>query len=308
MNRVVIFSLFLASAIFSSCEDVINPTLESAEPILVVDAWINNLPDSQKVILTRTQPYFENILPPAVSGALVTITDENGTVFNFVEEKPGEYVWVPTGNNVFGTIGLSYTLSVQTNSETFTAESKMGRVPVIDSITFFVQEANQFTDALYQAEFWAKDPLESGDAYWIKFFKNGVQQNKPSEIITAYDAGFTKGGNFSGVEFIPPIRRAINPFDTDEDDVLLSPYQVGDSVSVQIHAVTEAAFDFLNQVAIQTDRPGGFSELFSTPLANVPTNIRNTNANGSKVVGFFNVGAVSGLGRKFNSLDDVTEN
>ena len=217
-------------------------------------------------------------------------------------------MWVPSGNDVFGTLGLNYTLSVQTNGETFIAESRMGRVPVVDSITFFVQEGNQFIDDLYQAEFWAKDPLETGDAYWIKFYKNGVQQNKPSEIITAYDAGFTKGGNFSGVEFIPPIRRAINPFDTDADDQLLSPYQVGDSVSVQIHAVTEAAFNFLNQVAIQTDRPGGFSELFSTPLANVSTNIRNTNANGSKVVGFFNVGAVSGLGRKFNSLDDVTEN
>jgi hypothetical protein len=307
MKRIVYF-LFLASAIFSSCEDVINPQLESAEPVLVIDAWINNLPDSQKVILTRTQPYFQNIFPPAVSGATVTITDQNGTVFTFLEDKPGEYVWVPSGNDVFGTLGLNYTLSVQTNGETFVAESRMGRVPVVDSITFFVQEAGQFNDALYQAEFWAKDPIETGDAYWIKFYKNGVQQNKPSEIITAYDAGFTKGGNFSGVEFIPPIRRAINPFDTDENDQLLSPYQVGDSVSVQIHAVTEAAFNFLNEVAIQTDRPGGFSELFSTPLANVSTNIRNTNANGSKVVGFFNVGAVSGLGRKFNSLDDVTEN
>jgi hypothetical protein len=306
MKRIV-YLLFLAAS-FYSCEDVINPQLESAEPVLVIDAWINNLPDSQKVILTRTQPYFQNILPPAVSGATVTITDQNGTVFSFLEDKPGEYVWVPSGNDVFGTLGLNYTLSVQTNGETFVAESRMGRVPVVDSLTFFVQEGNQFIDDLYQAEFWAKDPVETGDAYWIKFYKNGVQQNKPSEIITAYDAGFTKGGNFSGVEFIPPIRRAINPFDTDENDQLLSPYQVGDSVSVRIHAVTEAAFNFLNQVAIQTDRPGGFSELFSTPLANVSTNIRNTNANGSKVVGFFNVGAVSGLGRKFNSLDDVTGN
>ncbi|MBN8650789.1 MAG: DUF4249 domain-containing protein [Cytophagales bacterium] len=306
MKRIII--LLFTAAIFYSCEDVINPELEIAEPVLVIDAWINNLPDSQKVILTRTQPYFQNILPPAVSGAIVTITDQNGTVFSFLEDKPGEYVWVPSGNDVFGTLGLNYALSVQTNGETFVAESRMGRVPVVDSITFFVQEGNQFIDDLYQAEFWAKDPVETGDAYWIKFYKNGVQQNKPSEIITAYDAGFTKGGNFSGVEFIPPIRRAINPFDTDANDQLLSPYKVGDSVSVRIHAVTEAAFNFLNQVAIQTDRPGGFSELFSTPLANVSTNIRNLNTNGSKVVGFFNVGAVSGLGRKFNSLDDVTEN
>jgi hypothetical protein len=82
MKRLVYF-LFLASTIFYSCEDVINPQLESAEPVLVIDAWINNLPDSQKVILTRTQPYFQNILPPAVSGATVTITDQkrNGIFF-----------------------------------------------------------------------------------------------------------------------------------------------------------------------------------------------------------------------------------
>jgi hypothetical protein len=307
MSRFVIICLIAVAVIFYSCEDVINPQLERAEPVLVVDAWINNLPQTQTIKLTRTQPYFENILPPAVAGATVTITDENGVVFTFIENKPGEYEWVPSGTNVFGEVGLNYLLTVQVNNETFVAESRMGRVPVVDSITFFKQKGNQFIDDLYQAEFWAKDPPESGDAYWIKFYKNGIHQNKPSEIITAYDAGFSKGGNFSGVEFIPPIRRAINPFDTDENDRLLSPYQVGDSVSVQIHAVTEAAFNFLNEVSIQTNRPGGFGELFSTPLANVSSNIRNTLANGSKVVGFFNVGAVSGLGRKFNSLDDVTE-
>ncbi|HRE66267.1 MAG TPA: DUF4249 domain-containing protein [Cyclobacteriaceae bacterium] len=307
MKHIVYFFL-LASFVFYSCEDVIDPKLERAEPVLVVDAWINNLADSQKVILTRTQPYFDNVVPPALSGATVTITDQNGTVFTFTEEKPGEYVWVPSGNNVFGAAGLTYTLSVQTGGETFVAESRMGQVPVVDSITFFVQEGNQFFNDLYQAEFWAKDPVETQDAYWIKFYKNGVHQNKPGELITAYDAGFSKGGNFNGIEFIPPIRRAINPFDTDENDALISPYQVGDSVSVQIHAITESAFNFLNEVSIQTDRPGGFGELFSTPLANVSTNIRNTNTNGSKVVGFFNVASVSGLGRKFNSLDDVTEN
>jgi len=307
MNRVVVFLFLLASVIFYSCEDVINPALENAEPILVVDAWINNLPDSQKIILTRTQPYFQNILPPAVAGATVTITDEEGTVFSFLENKPGEYVWVPSGDG-FGTIGFNYTLAIQISGETFVAESRMGQAPTVDSITFFVQEGNQFFDDLYQAEFWAKDLAEPDNAYWVKFYKNGIHQNKPSEIITAYDAGFSKGGSFNGIDFIPPIRRAINPFDTDENDVFLSPYQVGDSVSVQIHAVTEAAFNFLNEVSIQTNRPGGFGELFSTPLANVSTNIRNTNAEGSKVVGFFNVGAVSGLGRKFSSLDDVTPN
>lgn len=303
-----ILLVLVLSLTFYSCEDVINPELEEAQPVLVIDAWLNNAPGSQQIKLMRTQPYFENVLPPGVSGAVVTVTDEMGTVYSFTETEPGLYVWTPVGNEVFGAVGLTYKLVVQDGTETFVSESRMGRVPVIDSLTFFLQPGGQFLDDLYQAEFWSTDPVGAGDAYWIKTFKNGQQLLKPNEIVTAYDAGFSKGGNFNGVPFIAPIRRAINPFDEAEDGTFKSPYVVGDSVYVQIQSVTEASFNFLNEVRIQTDRPGGFSELFATPLANVSTNIKNTNSNGSRVVGFFNVGAVSGLGRKFKSLDELSTN
>jgi len=309
MKRLFLFSIVvLASLLFYSCEEVINPELEAASPVLVVDAWLNNAPGPQQIKLMRSQPYFESVLPPGVSGATVRVTDEKGNVYIFSETNPGEYVWTPAGNEVFGVVGLKYDLFIKDGNETFIAQARMGRVPVIDSITFFLQPGGQFFDDQYQAEFWSTDPLEANDAYWIKTFKNSKQLLKPSEILTAYDAGFSKGGNFTGVVFIAPIRRAINPFDEDADGAIKSPYVVGDSVYVQIQAVTEAAFNFLNEVRIQTDRPGGFSELFATPLANVETNIVNVNSNGSKVLGFFNVGAVSGLGRKFNSLNELSKN
>lgn len=304
-NILGAFAIVFALA---SCDEVINPQLEEAQPILVIDAWLNNAPGSQHINLMRSQPYFEKALPPGVSGATVRVTDESGKVYSFAENKPGEYVWMPVGNEVFGEVGLKYHLSVEVGNETFIADARMGRVPAVDSITFFVQPGGQFADDQYQAEFWATDPLEPNDAYWIKTFKNSEQLLKPSEIVTAYDAGFSKGGNFNGVAFIAPIRRAVNPFDEDADGKIKSPYVVGDSIYVQIQSVTEAGFNFLNEVSIQTNRPGGFSELFATPLANVSTNISNSNVNGSKVLGFFNVGAVSGLGRKFNSLDDLSKN
>jgi hypothetical protein len=309
MKSTLIYILVFVSASFFllSCDDVIDPTLEKADPVLVIDAWLNNAAGEQQITLTRSQPYFENSLPSGVSGAVIKVTDQNNKVYSFSETEPGVYVWTPAGNEVFGEVGFTYNLSVQVGAETFISEAKMGRAPAIDSITFFLEPGGQFFDDLYQAQFWATDPLGSGDAYWIKTFKNGNQLMKPSEIITAYDAGFSKGGNFSGVPFIYPIRTAINPFDEDEDGRFLSPYLVGDSVYVQIQSVTEAAFNFLNEVRIQTDRPGGFGELFATSLANVSTNITNTNANGSKVLGFFNVGEVTGLGRKFKSLDELTE-
>ncbi|MEQ9209842.1 MAG: hypothetical protein RLN96_08370 [Pseudomonadales bacterium] len=51
--------------------------------------------------------------------------------------------------------------------------------------------------------------------------------------------------------------------------------------------------------AVELLQRGGFSELFATPLSNVSTNIFNENPNGKPVLGFFNVAAVSALGKKF---------
>lgn len=291
-----------------SCETVIDPTLQTAEPILVVDAWVNNKPEPQVIRLTKTQPYFEQSLPPGVSGAQVMISGSDGSEYLFTEgEADGEYIWTPGVGEGFGETGVTYTLTVVAEGETYQSITRMGRVPEIDSITFRREEASQFIDEMFLAEFWAFDPAEPGDTYWIKAFKNGQLLNKPSDMNLAYDAGFTRGGNFTGAYFIAPIRTGINPFDQDENDKFLSPYVVGDSVYVEIHSLSEAAFDFLTQVAIQTDRPGGFSELFATPLANVPSNVFNVNPSGKKVVGFFNVASVSGLGRKFSSLDDLLE-
>jgi hypothetical protein len=307
-SHLSIYLLLISVLLLSACETVIDPRLQFAEPVLVIDAWITNKPEPQVVKLMKTQPYMENSLPPGVKGATVTIQDSNGESYTFEEsEEAGVYTWTPAPGERFGETGLSYTLLITVAGDSYTSTTKMGRVPPIDSLTFQLQEGNQFITDLYLAEFWATDPLEPGDTYWIKTYKNSVLLNKPSEINLAYDAGFTRGGNFSGIAFIAPIRTAINPFDQDTNNNLVSPYVVGDSLFVELHSLSEASFDFMTQVVIQTDRPGGFSELFATPLANVSTNISPANPSGKKAVGFFNVAAVSGLGRKFASLDDVTK-
>lgn len=310
MKNNILKSILFVSTLGAivACEEQIYPELESAEPILVVDAWVTNSNQPQVIKLTRSQPYFEAILPTGVAGATVSISDNQGNTFVFNEgATQGEYVWTPTGNVGFGSIGNSYELTVTVNGETFLANARMNDVPPVDSITFLKEEGNQFFDDLYLAEFWGTDLLPVGDAYWIKTYKNGQLLNKPSDISLAYDAAFSRGADYTGERFITPIRTSVNPFDEDADGNVISPYSVGDSLYVEINSLSQEAFDFLTELVIQTDRPGGFGELFSTPIANVPTNLRNVNTNGSKVVGFFNVAAVAGNGRRFNSLDDVKE-
>lgn len=308
IRRIIFRSCFLISSILLlfSCDDVINVDTGTADAILNVDAWINNKPEAQVINLTFTQDYFDNeSLPPGVTGATVTVTDDAGRVYTFTEDtvsKDGAYRWTPEAGETIGDIGTAYTLDVYYNGETFVATSRMGRVPPIDSITFSKQDMGgpQDDEDFYDAEFWAKDIIGRGDTYWIRAYKNGILLNKTSELDIAYDAAQSAGSEFDGVTFIAPIRTGMNANDEDEDDMPVSSIDPGDSIYVEIHSVTLASFNYLNEVIDQTDRAGGFAELFtSTPLANVSTNLVNLDGNGSAVVGFFNVAAVSGLGKKF---------
>lgn len=287
-----------------ACDDEINLKTSSADPILNIDAWINNKPETQHIYLTLTQDYFENKnLPPVVSGALVSVTDNDGRTFEFKEDSNsvnGAYSWHPAKGETLGVVGNRYTLKVVYNGETYTATTVMNRVPPVDSLTLFFQEGQGMMDDTYRAEFWATDPVGKGDTYWIRTYKDGQLLNKASEITTAYDAGTSSGSGFDGVTFISPIRLGINANDFDDDDRPVSPLVNGDSIYVEIHSISLASFNYWAEVVSQADRMGGISELFtSAPLANVSCNIVNPNANGSAVVGFFNVAAVSGSGKRF---------
>lgn len=296
-----IFGVMVAGFLFTSCEEEINPDLKDADPVLVIDAWINNKVEDQVIRLSLSLPYLSDEVPPGVSGATVTVSYDGGTL-DFIEdsEEAGVYRWTTdeaTSEDVFGATGRVYTLTVAVNGQTFEAVSKINRTVAIDSITFEEDDSPFYPDNSYIAQFWATEPLGAGDTYWIRSYKNGVPLSKPSEINIAYDAGFSPGGSFDGITFIPPIRQ-VNPNDVDEDDMPLSPYVVGDSLYVEIHSITYESFTFLSQVIEQTDRPGGFGELFATPLANVSSNIINASSGSLKAVGFFNVAAVEGLGKK----------
>ena len=296
--RNILYLFFIST--FLSCEDIITPNLPTNDPILVVDAWVNNLNQPQKIFLSTTQDYLDSTSSPSVTGADVKVSDDLGNVYEFVESDDGEYVWQPDSiHKNLGEVGTSYLLSIAYGVEEFIAQSAMNRTSTIDSVNFV---RGQFPEGSYYAEFWSREESGIGDAYWIKSYKNGIYQNGLGDIITCIDAGASsEGAVIDGIPFIPPVRRGITRFETDDDGNFISPFDKGDSLYVEIHSVSFEAFDFLNKTAIQINRPGGFSELFAVSLSNVPTNISAVNNQNFPVVGFFNVSSVHGLG---NTLDD----
>lgn len=280
------------------CEETIDVELKDAPPAYVVDAWINDKMETQVIQLSLTQPYFDSSEPTPITGATVTVTSE-GKTFSFTESQSGSYTWDPaTSTDRIETVGSRYTLTVNVDGNEFMAESELRRVPPVDSIKFtFKEERNAFQPEGYYAEFLATDPVGPGDTYWIKAIKNGIPLNNPFDLNIAYDAGFNEGGNIDGVVFIQPIQDAVTPLNEDLDEIV--PYKLGDSLHVEIHSITHEAFTFLQQVQIQTQRDGGFDEIFAEPLENVSSNIMMMNENPDvQVIGFFNVSSVSGRGRK----------
>ena len=283
--KPTLICLLLVVAIVSldGCTTVIDATLNTGPIQLSVDANLTNLPGAQTIRLTQTAAYFDSSIPTPVTSATVTVADNAGKTFRFTDpDNDGYYVWQPTGNDTLGHVGRSYQLTIAYQNETYQASSKINPVPPIDSITFVKKKLSTFSKKDgYRAEFYAIDIAGEADYYRVKFFQNGVLQNKPNNIITTQDGGFrgSNNGVTDGLMFITPIRRAINP------DSL---YALNDNVYVELHSLTSDALDFWQQLRTQITNGG----LFATPPANLPTNIINTNTSGRKATGYFITSAV----------------
>ena len=169
MKKYSIIVLFL---FLFSCEDIITPDLPTNEPIVVVDAWINNLEKDQVIKLSESQNYLDSSSPVPVVGASVFIYDEFQNQFNFTEVNNGEYVWSPDSiiKNL-GDVGTKFYLSISLPDDGINifSESQLNRTSIIDSVNFV---RGQVPEGSYYAEFWSREQEGPGDAYWIKSYIN----------------------------------------------------------------------------------------------------------------------------------------
>lgn len=267
----------------SSCEDVVDIELNEFPESLVVDAWINDLPVDQVIVLSQTNNYFENVKTPRISDAQVTVIRNNTTELVFESQGEGRYVYAGD----IGKPGDTYELNIEFDGQQYCAKSEMKRVPTVDSIGVeFLEDEFIIEDGLY-TEFFARDFEGLGDAYWIKTFKNGIFRDNPREMNIASDAGFDGGTGIDGVIFIPPIRELMNPID---DEFLPIPWEVGEMVRVEIHSITSEAFQWMEIARDQMIN--GDNSIFALPVTNTRGNISMCNSE-EIALGFFNVSAAS---------------
>lgn len=259
---IIVYSLFLFS-----CEESILLDVNQVESKIVIEGLITNRPDQQYIKIGKTADFYSNGLNPAVSSAIVSVSDNLGNTYGFSEstEKPGLYL---PNTSFVGVIGRVYSLDIDIEGENYTANEELLPVAKIDSLTYGMDE-DEFSDPEDQGRFYnvfvyTKEPQDEDNFYLFKFYRNEEWLNNNGEDITVTD-DVAIGEAIEGLE-------------------LPEYHSVGDSVSMEMYSLTKKEFIYWSDVANLIFSDGGvFSPLPANPRSNIS----------GGALGVFQVSAVS---------------
>jgi hypothetical protein len=297
--RYTIFLLLLGLGILTSCIDEVNLPIRNEEQKLVVEGLITNEKTPYTVRLTYTGTFKGGNLAPAslaVSGALVTISDNTGVSVTLkpVIQQPGVY---RTMDSTFvGQVGQSYTLKIVTpQGKTFVSTAELlAPLPPIEKLTaVFKNVADRSKPSGYQVTADTKDPGETGNYYrWTAY---GYSRREAT--------GKPRGGAICCTNcWIPIFNNSINIF-TDEQingneiknrDVYFAPYYAQGKLYVEVtqYSLSREAYQFWQRFQEQQSRVGSIFDPLPAPLEG---NIANSENPAELALGYF---GASGISRK----------
>jgi hypothetical protein len=234
------------SIIFTSCEKVIDIDLNSTNPLYVIEATVQDSTKIQTVKISQTVNFAQNNDVPKISGAVVSLSDEQGNTELLKEDTPGNYKTL----NFEAFPGRTYTLNIKIGNQQFSAVSKMPKPVLLYDIKFGKRSFGGFGDSLqtYYVVPKFNDPAELKNNYRYYQTVNGKRDN---DILVEND-------NISNGK---PNERPIFT----ETKI----YQ-GDTVSIDLLGIDEATYLYFYTLESTSGRgPNGGA----TPT-NPPTNIK----------------------------------
>ena len=255
----------LIGMLFIRCEEVVNPQLIAAPPIYVIDGWLFPETEDNRVLLSFTAPFNSQEPNAPVSDALVIVRDNRGTA-NIFREQGGPGVYLPVNPNFNISSNTIYTLQVNVGGADYRAEISPVVTPPIDSLTWrsIVDPTDDIEDGNYITIHF-QDPLGTSNFYLWEIWKNGAK-------ISDGDINITSDEPIDGVYL--DLELSSNP------DYR---FEIGDTVTVRLHSLTQKAFEYYQAVKLLTE--------FGSPAQATPdnpqTNLNNL-ANSEPVLGFFN--------------------
>ena len=284
-----LFVTICSLVLVSSCTSIIQVDVPKGATLVVVDAFINNKPEAQKVRLTTTADYFSNTATPPLLGATVTLNDlTNNTTYTFTPDGNGNYVYTPLLNDSMATVTHKYQLNILYNGNNYFALSTLNRTTKVDTIVFRSSGRDYAghypNDTTTPRRFYPLvvtfDAIGAGDYYWLKVYNNGVFYNQPNQLKAFPDGGYTgTDGLLLNANF------AFRGLTSSENPI----YRY-DVCTVEILSINKDTYSYLDQ--LQTQLTNSQNGLFAVTPQNVKTNIQQTTGT-QKAIGWFNMGAIS---------------
>jgi len=259
MKTYLKITLILLTLFFTACVDVIEVPIQNEDARLVVEAsidWEKGTNGANQTISLRTStPFFETTNNTAVTGALVSITnDSDGRQFVFTDQNNGDY----TTDEFVPVVAQSYTLEIVYNGETYLAQETLKSVTDFTEIYQATEDGFDEEDLEVHVVF--TDPPELGNNYLFKFQTEG-------DLLPALEVGYDEFVNGNEIDWW---------YEKDaDDDSGIEAFAPGDVVTIEMYGIST---DYKNYLEILIGQIGGVGLFDATPVAVKGNCINTTNA------------------------------
>lgn len=241
-----IISIILAALFFTSCEKTVDLKYKGNQSKIIIEGNVTNEAGPYFVKVTKSVSLSATGNYPTIDNAVVTISDNAGNSESLTPQGNGLY----RTNTLTGVAGRTYTLTVNAESQTYTAQSIMPQQVTFDSI-----KAEKFTFG-GEVEFNIipiyTDPIVKGNNYRFELTVN----NKLINQHYVQNDDVTNG--------------IVNSVRLEIDDNTLK-LKAGDSITLKMQCVDKKVGLYYTTLALMGDSgPGG-----GTTPNNPPSNISN---------------------------------
>ncbi|QDO93207.1 DUF4249 domain-containing protein [Formosa sediminum] len=241
--------LMVLLCIFTSCTDVIDVEVPTAEERLVIEAsldWEKGTPgNNQTIKLSTTTAYFNPDTSNSVIGAEVTVTrDLDGAVYVFEDQLNGTY----TTDSFEAILDESYTLNIVYNNETYTATETLLPTTSITQIT--QSKDGGFLSEALELNVYFDDPVDETNFYILRYFEVG---DFYPTLVSVSDE-FLNGNEIHLF------------FEKDGDDEE-EEFEPGDIVNVNLYNVSETYYNYMDILISQSGSSGN-------PFSPAPVELR----------------------------------
>ncbi|MBD3638367.1 MAG: DUF4249 domain-containing protein [Crocinitomicaceae bacterium] len=174
--------VLIGALVLSSCQKVIEVEIDEDDQVYVFEGVLKDRDSTSFFKVSKTVNIYENATHEIVSGAVITVQDENSVSYSFSEDPadPGTYI----NNNFAAVENMTYYLTANVEGHIITSSSFSKQKPILDSIYARPNQLDQNTPQSKWIFYHSTDRVEEENYYRLRIWINGKE---PSQYFIGND-------------------------------------------------------------------------------------------------------------------------